>query len=341
MRMTLRWVLCLLLVAVLGAFALLALTEFDRAVAYVRARHGYVDEEGSLLFGRICLEVDWSHADVTDDELEYLVRLRPDSIRLDGNPRITDRGLSVLASITDMRNLTIRKTPVTSKGIREFQARRPFVSIRHNIVNVDANGGTPEVAAAAQLIWHHYVSVTTDENDAVIEAMLDKKHLNSELLLLLPALPHLERLIVPSTVTDDDLKLIGHCKSLRELNCFYATEITDAGVAELEDLHQLKKLALVKTAVTDRGVAFLAHLPNLTAISLDETAVGDRGAEILASMPRLEYVSLGSTRVTDAGLRHLEKLTNLKYLGLPRTGISPEAVASLKIQLPDCEIWQH
>ena len=128
--------------------------------------------------------------------------------------------------------------------------------------------------------------------------------------------PEGTKLKFPSSTTDEQLaeKLKGWANAATSL--FLAnSKITDAGLAHLKGLENLKSLNLVWTKITDAG---LAHLKGLS---------------------KLENLDLGATNLTDAGLVHLKGLTNLQELGLNRCNLITDAgLKSLKKALPGCEI---
>lgn len=105
----------------------------------------------------------------------------------------------------------------------------------------------------------------------------------------------------------------------------------DAELAELAEIAPaLHRLDLGTTAVTDAGLAQLSAMTQLRMLSLDETAVTDAGLAHLAPLRRLNSLNLHTTRVTDAGIDQLTSLTRLRQLYLWQTEVTPEAAASLE-----------
>jgi len=133
---------------------------------------------------------------------------------------------------------------------------------------------------------------------------------------------------------------LAHLENLTALERLYlsGTQVSDAGLAHLESLTALKELNLGGTQVSDAG---LAHLENLTALKvlfLYGTQVSDAGLAHLERLTGLEWLNLGSTQVSDAGLAHLERLTALEGLLLSGTQVSDAGVAELRMALPNCSI---
>ncbi|MCF7732147.1 MAG: hypothetical protein K9N23_10685 [Akkermansiaceae bacterium] len=95
---------------------------------------------------------------------------------------------------------------------------------------------------------------------------------------------------------------------------------------------------LTASKLTDQGVSDLAAAKNLRLVRLAETPVTDAAIETLLRLPALESINLYGTKVTDAGVLKLVALPKLKRLYLWQTPVTPAAVATLREQLPNCEI---
>jgi hypothetical protein len=81
--------------------------------------------------------------------------------------------------------------------------------------------------------------------------------------------------------------------------------------------------------VTDAGIALLARLPQLRYLDLSGTSVTDHGLTVLEELPQLETLSLIGTRVGDAGMAPLEHCESLRRLNLMWTGVGDGAIRSL------------
>ena len=118
-----------------------------------------------------------------------------------------------------------------------------------------------------------------------------------------------------------------------------ADKITDAEVALLAPLaQQVYSLNLAGTKVTDAGLAPVAGLTNLRRLHLEKTGVTDAGLVHLKGLANLEYLNLYNTQVTDAGLANLEGLKNLKNVYLWQSKATDAGVAKLQAALPACKI---
>ncbi len=134
---------------------------------------------------------------------------------------------------------------------------------------------------------------------------------------------------------------LAHLKDLRQVRFLFldGTNVTDAGLANLEGLTSLRWLALSKTRVTDAGLVHLRGLVHLEVLQLNDTTVTDAGSVYLEGLIMLEGLSLQRTRLTDAGLVHFKGLTKLRSLELGGTKVTyAGGVKGLQKALPNCTI---
>ena len=123
-------------------------------------------------------------------------------------------------------------------------------------------------------------------------------------------------------------------------NCVnVADKFGDAELAKFVPLAgRLAELNLSRSKVTDAGLASLAGMSNLKKLHLPNTAVSDAGIDSLLGLSKLEYLNLFNTKITDAGLAKLEKLPNLKHLYVWQTGATKPAAEALHAKLPSIVI---
>jgi hypothetical protein len=144
--------------------------------------------------------------------------------------------------------------------------------------------------------------------------------------------------LMSSQVTDADLAHLGALKNLKSLHVYH-TKVTDAGLAHVAGLKKLEWLNFHNANVTDAGLAHFSRLKNLERLDLDNTMVTDAGLAHLAGLENLKVLDLDNTKVTDAGLADLAALTNLTWLLLNNTNVTDAGLATLRQALPKCEIW--
>ena len=123
-------------------------------------------------------------------------------------------------------------------------------------------------------------------------------------------------------------------------NCVnVADKFGDAELAKFAPIaERMSEMNLGRSKVTDAGLASLAGMKNLKKLHLPNTAVTDAGIDSLLSLTHLEYLNLFNTKLTDAGLAKLEKLPNLKRLFVWQTAATKPAAESLHSKLPNLVI---
>jgi len=116
------------------------------------------------------------------------------------------------------------------------------------------------------------------------------------------------------------------------------SQITDAGLENLQVLTELQLLFLDKTQVTDAGLVHIRGLTQLQYLHVNGTNVTDAGLVNLRGLTQLKTLYLDEAHVTDAGLVHLEGLTQLQNLDLRGTQATAAGVQRLQRALPKCTI---
>jgi len=161
-------------------------------------------------------------------------------------------------------------------------------------------------------------------------------------------LPHLESIDLTSAdVSDADLAEIRGLSCLKELDLSLvgayfsmgieseahrrSPHLTDAGMANFEDLSGLETLSLrYRAPLTDAGIAHLSKLTSLRALDLQGTSVTSAGLANLKALNHLEELDLfGCEAVDDAGVRSVRRLRSLKVLRLGLTKITDAGLAGL------------
>ena len=116
-------------------------------------------------------------------------------------------------------------------------------------------------------------------------------------------------------MTDEILGRIARLEHVTVLRLGGSTHLTDAGVAHLERMTELRELDLGGCSITDRSLEVVARLPKLEQLGLWRTAVTDTGMAHLAKSRLLTRVDLAWTPTGDGTIRALagkERLTHLR-----------------------------
>jgi Leucine-rich repeat (LRR) protein len=129
--------------------------------------------------------------------------------------------------------------------------------------------------------------------------------------------------------SDADLAFLGGLGELRELR-LTDTGIGDRGLARLSELKGLRTLALNGTNVTDAGIVHLRPLAELRELDLSRTVIGDAGLVHLEPLKNLQHLNLYATRFTDAGLAHVGTLSGLQILYLADMPVTDVGLSHLR-----------
>ncbi len=91
-----------------------------------------------------------------------------------------------------------------------------------------------------------------------------------------------------------------------------STATTDASLAHIATMKELKELDLSHCKVTDQGIAALRGHPNLRQLWLDQTQITDASIDLLLSLPKLERLSVERSGISDQGKKRI--FTKKPYL---------------------------
>lgn len=118
------------------------------------------------------------------------------------------------------------------------------------------------------------------------------------------------------------------------------TNITDAGLAHVAAIRNLRSLDLSKCATgTDAGLTHLQKLKTLRNLRLAELPLTGSGLKVLARLPQLESLGHWHMNISDRGLAHLSGHQHLKSLDLRwNQGITRQGAQELKRSLPGCRV---
>ncbi len=101
---------------------------------------------------------------------------------------------------------------------------------------------------------------------------------------------------------------------------------------------QLVWLNLGHSNLSDADLAALSPLKNLRVLYLNHTDVSDDGLAQMANLANLRHLSLVGTHVSDASIPIFEKFPHLDKLFLFETSLTPEGVAGLMQRNPDLAV---
>src|SRR6185295_3067303 len=127
----------------------------------------------------------------------------------------------------------------------------------------------------------------------------------------------LERLDLSHTrISDEGLLRLGPARNIRELDLFYAEQITDLGMNAIKGWRSLKKLDVRGTRVADDTLVIVGELRQIEWLEIANTSVTDAGLENLAPLTSLRHLGRGRSRVSDAAAGIIRLLSTLESIDL-------------------------
>src|SRR5579862_4471403 len=193
---------------------------------------------------------------------------RPVTIEISGHGAdcpFTDDDMPLLAGVHNLTELSLRRTRVTDRGLKQLGKLKSLVKL------------------------HLYSPQTTDASMKVLgplvglmELYIGRNKITDAGLKQVGELKNLTVLHVESTeITDAGLQEIGKLRKMFELNVS-GTRITDAGLSELEDLDDLGELDLSQTRITDAGLKQIRRHAKMFKLWINDTQITDAGLKELA-----------------------------------------------------------
>ena len=116
---------------------------------------------------------------------------------------------------------------------------------------------------------------------------------------------------------------------------------SDADLIGLEHLTRLQFLKLRGQGMTDACLAHVRRLVNLRSLNLRDCRIEGRGLDYLDHLPQLEELFISNCPLTDAGVEHLVRLGALRRIRISDTRIDDAGLLPLRKlkQLTDLDLW--
>ena len=265
--------------------------------------------------------------------------------------RFTDDGLLAIGGLDNLRELALRQSEVTGKGLKPFHL---LEALDITLCPVD-DAGFAHLAAMKQLrrlragntLISSHALASLAPLSLLEELDLSGTAIDDAAIPHLAPLTRLRRLdLAGANITDAAVETIARLPALEELN-LYRTKVTNTGLARLRSLATLRDLDVRYSRATAAGVAALARpglaiafsaAPSLRAPApppRPDARPGDAlpawirslGGELSADQTRL---SLRGTPINDATAAALAPLgPTLRHLDLSATEIGDAGLAVL------------
>jgi hypothetical protein len=222
------------------------------------------------------------------------------------------------------------------QGLGACQLKRRPAGAKEEIE--ESKPDDPQVVAALKKTK---VNATTDPQGNVALVTFPYGVKRSDVLPALPLLAKLPSLrtagLGDCRLTDADLAGLKDLKQVKVL-MLNNNQVTDRGLQSLSGLTGLKDLfAGDNRGITDKGLEHLKGLTGLRLLGLDRTNVSDAGLALLKGMKELQTLKLWDTQVKGPGLAHLHGLPKLErlYVGVPvlekATGADLKGLSHLEV----------
>lgn len=179
--------------------------------------------------------------------------------------------------------------------------------------------------------FSNVVSVELDSDLSASSVADSRKASRLDVSRRLPALPKLRFLTIDGGVTDELLRFVGQLECLEVIWLFDHGNVTDAGIAHLSGLRNLKVFALFDSSITDKSLDALRGLRRLVQLQLEGAHVAGLGLANLSGLTQLQFLDLArSDRITDPGISSLAGLISLEKLDLSGADVTSAGLAHLK-----------
>jgi hypothetical protein len=130
-------------------------------------------------------------------------------------------------------------------------------------------------------------------------------------------------------VTDAGMKCLTGLSNLETVGIQECPGVSDKGVEAFGGLSSLEGIVLAGPTFTDAAMATISRMPQVRDVCLYGVGITDAGLADLSKLPRLRLLALSAPRTTDAGLSHLTRLEHLAELTLYEENFTDDAVPQL------------
>ncbi len=158
----------------------------------------------------------------------------------------------------------------------------------------------------------------------------------------LKGLTGLEKLVIGNTsVTDAGVAELKDLKNLKSFTASGCIRMTDKSAVTINGFTNLEYLSLPST-IGVKGIKQLKDLKKLTSLYVGGAMLRDSAIEHIAdTMPELESLNLGATSgngLTDECIPYLARLKKLSKLNIKGATLTDKGRETLLKALPDCTI---
>jgi Leucine-rich repeat (LRR) protein len=238
-------------------------------------------------------------------------------LALVGTP-VTDAGLDNLQTVLSLEAVDLHETDVTSAAVDRFKTARPKAVLEWTspVAAGEPKTVLPPVpvdklrsADPNALVKKYEGSIKTDDEE--------------------PGKPVIAVGLAGSAVTDEELANLRGLKSLQTLDLTGCKNVSDAGLAYLTTLLELRTLRLRGTGVTGDGLAHLKGLSALTTLELPSAGMTLKQLAPVGALKSLEHLSITPPPEHDAYLAFMSGFPRLKEINLKDISPTPRRLATV------------
>ncbi|MEX0586345.1 MAG: hypothetical protein WD176_06860 [Pirellulales bacterium] len=131
--------------------------------------------------------------------------------------------------------------------------------------------------------------------------------------------------------TDEGLAFVARLGRLRTLELADVKKMTDAGLAQLAGIVELRQLGLQQTNITGAGLKEFDRCRHLSSLAVSGEFVGNDAIRAVAAMSSLVELSVSAPKATEATLRGLPRLKSLSLYAPGATRMDVRDLPSLAI----------
>jgi hypothetical protein len=331
--------------------------------------------------------LDLSRTDIDDLALVQIARMTKLRQLKVPHTKITDAGIAELAALEQLDLLDVNGTAITYDALDKLDAKFPDSHLSEQLAIARLAGGRVKQMPVPRTVRNILLgdifppsTVLTvssidffngNEIQLTDQELTDICHLTNAVsfdaqgvgfptngLLKLGKLAKLQsielREMRSPLFSDDDLRVFGRMPALTKLS-LYGDSLTDRGVANLSDAHQIEHLILSGKSLTPALLTNLHGLRSLRALELnlwyrndDPPRDGPPPVEVvhaardcmmhLSTMPNLETLTLGGNYFVDDVVAEIKSAKHVKLLKLSGRFVSEQVAAQLQEALPNCTV---
>ncbi|MHC4725106.1 MAG: M56 family metallopeptidase, partial [Planctomycetota bacterium] len=243
---------------------------------------------------------------ITDAGLQVLSGLKDLEELMIGGEGITDAGLAQIARLSKLNYLLLCGCPqVTSRGMAELTTLKSLKTLYIYDTKLTVSGLSQFNAMSGLVVLN--ASLARDDSVLDISGMTNLEQLSLDL-------GH----DTDEYWTDADLACLANLSNLKWLQ-IHPRKLSDAGLAHLRGLTNIERLGIGGGELTDDGLLHLANMNKLNHLTISDGAFGSGG------------------NLTDKALHNLGGLKSLNYLNIAceNNTFSRSAIEQLKRNLPN------